>query len=99
MFWYEIANSVEKLTKKFNWVKKSYEHYFEELGEDEIASIVKWADRINNINTMVWVFSKEKQLEYIKEVEEYFLPMLKKARKNFVENVHAYFNIETMLKQ
>lgn len=98
-FWNKIATSVEKLTKKFNNIKKPYDLYFDELANDYLASLVKWADRINNISTMVWVFSTTKQLEYVKEVEVYFLPMLKKARKNFPENTLAYLNIETILKQ
>jgi len=48
---------------------------------------------------MVGVFTLEKQSSYIDEVEKYFLPMLKQARKNFPEQVDAYLNVETMLNQ
>ena len=98
-FWRNSAETIERLTKKFKWTKKAYEDYFEELSKDLIASIVKWADRVNNAWNMVWVFNKEKQLSYVNEIEVYFLPMLKQARRNFPNQAHAYFNIETVLAQ
>lgn len=93
----EVADAVEKLTKKFRGYEKDKKTYFEELSKCAIASIVKGADRIHNVNSMVWVFSPEKQLSYVSEVREYFLPMLKKARKNFPEQTFAYLNVETVL--
>jgi hypothetical protein len=63
-----------------------------------VASIVKGADRVHNVNSMVGVFTKEKQARYAGEVEKYFLPMLKQARKNFPEQLDAYFNIMHMLR-
>jgi (p)ppGpp synthase/HD superfamily hydrolase len=97
IFWNEIAESVEKLTKKFRWSEKDKDYYFTELSTDPVASIVKWADRINNVNSMIWVFSEEKQRSYADEVKKYFLPMLKKARENFPEQSYAYQNMETYL--
>jgi len=77
---------------------KEYKHYFERIASDPIASIVKGADRVHNVNSMVGVFSKEKQKKYIEEVNVYFLPMLKTARKNFPKQMDAYFNIMHMLR-
>ena len=94
-----VANAVELLTKKYRWKIKKYDEYFEALSKNKYASIVKWADRINNLSSMVWVFTKEKQLSYVNEVEKYFLPMLKGARRNFPELTFAFFNIETMLRE
>ena len=40
--------------------KKTHDSYYEELSKNCIASIVKAADRIHNVQTMVGVFNKEK---------------------------------------
>jgi len=47
---------------------------------------------------MIGVFSKEKQKSYMKDVEDYFLPMIKKASYNFPNQTSAYFNIKHLLK-
>ncbi len=94
----ELTKTVWLLTKKFNGIKKDYPSYFDAIGSDAIASLVKGADRINNVQTMVGVFSEEKQKEYIHEVETYFLPMLKRAKYNFPEQTAAYYNIIHILK-
>jgi len=46
---------------------------------------------------MQGVFTREKQSAYISETEEYILPMLKEARKNFPEQESAYQNIRQVL--
>ena len=46
---------------------------------------------------MIGVFSQPRQDKYIKEVEDYFLPMLKTARRNFVRQESAYENIKHVL--
>ena len=77
---------------------KEYKDYFERIATHPIASIVKGADRVHNVNSMVGVFSKEKQNKYIEEVNTYFLPMLKTARKLYPVQLDAYFNIMHMLR-
>lgn len=77
---------------------KTLDNYFQGLADDPIASLVKGADRVHNVQTMVGVFSPEKQMKYIVEVEEHFLPMLKKARRTFAQQQPAYENIKTMLR-
>ena len=94
----DVSEVVWLLTKKFKGTAKTAEEYFGKISENPVASIVKGADRIHNIQSMVGVFSKEKQKSYIKEVEEKFLPMIKIAKYKFPEQSAAYFNIEHMLK-
>lgn len=72
--------------------------YFDRIAADPVASLVKGADRINNVQTMKGAFTKEKQKIYVAEVEEFFLPMIKTALNNFPEQAPAYFNIQHMLK-
>ena len=72
--------------------------YFAGLATDPIASPAKGGDRIHNLQTMVGVFSREKQLRYIDEVRELFFPMLKEARRAFPQQERAYQNIKHMLE-
>ena len=94
----EITRKVLILSKTYKGHKKSMADYFEGIANDIDCSLVKGADRINNVKTMVGVFSKEKQLKYVEEVEQLFLPMLKKARNAFPSQMQAYFNIIQVLK-
>lgn len=92
----EVLKTLQYLDKT-QW--KDYPLYFSNLSQDRNGSIVKLSDRINNFQSMNrGKFTIEKQKKYAQEVKEYFLPMSKKARKLFPEQMDAYFNIETMLK-
>jgi (p)ppGpp synthase/HD superfamily hydrolase len=98
MFGSEVSEIVWLLTKKYKNQEKEKKQYFEDLAKNPIASIVKGSDRIHNVQSMVGVFSTEKQKSYIKEVEDMFLPMIKRAKYFCPEQSAAYFNIEHMLK-
>lgn len=93
-----ITHSSELVTKRKGVLDKlAIEIYFMGIQNDPIASIVKGADRIHNLQTMIGVFHFEKQKAYVAEVKEYFLPMLKHARREFPEQEAAYMNIKHML--
>lgn len=92
-----VARSVDAMTKTFRGQKRSEQLVFEQIAADPLASVAKGADRIHNLNSMVGVFSKEKQLNYVVEAEQYFLPMLKKARRLHVRQESAYENIKYMI--
>ena len=89
-----IADSCARLDK----TGKDYLLYFDEIGRDPVASLVKGADRVHNVNSMVGVFTKEKQKKYVEEVKHYFLPMLKTARNSYPQQMQAYFSIMHMLR-
>lgn len=78
-------------------IAKDYNVYFEEIFKDKSCSLVKLTDRLHNSATMIGVFSKEKMLQYVTEIEKYFLPSLKKARKSFVTQRNAYENLKSVL--
>lgn len=94
----EITKIVLKLSKVYQGNKKDIKAYFKEISECEVASIVKGSDRIHNLQNMVGVFSIPKQKEYLKEVEEHFIPMIKKASYNYPEQTEAYLNMKHFLK-
>lgn len=93
-----VADAVWKLSKKVGGLSKSYDMYFAEMATCPIASLVKLADRAHNVQTMVGVFTIEKQKSYLKEVDSYFFPMCKTARRLFPRQYNAYENIKILLR-
>jgi (p)ppGpp synthase/HD superfamily hydrolase len=94
----KVAESVKLLTKKHRGAKIPYETYFANMAEDPIASLVKAADRAHNIFSMAAArWSIEKQAAYLEEVDKWFLPMVKAARRSFTEQEQAYHNVKTLL--
>lgn len=98
MFGKQAATDVRCLTKKFRGVSKDKDVVFDEISKSQNASIVKGADRINNISTMIGVFSKEKQIAYCEETRDYFFAFLKTARRKFVTQDAVYENIKFCLE-
>lgn len=98
VFGNQIADAVWRLSKKSVGVVKTHEAYFGEIAKCPVASIVKLCDRAHNFQTMVGVFSVEKQKAYIKEVEDFFFPMIKVARRAFPEQFPAYENLKITLR-
>ena len=93
-----IADAVDAMTKLVNGQKRDEIKLFEIMARNPIASIAKGSDRIHNIQSMVTVFTPEKQCRYISEVRDLFFPMLKTARKLFPNQLRAYQNIRFVLK-
>lgn len=92
-----VANGVENVTKKFRGISKDEDLLFAQMAEDPIASIVKAADRMHNLQTMVGVFTIPKQISYIDFAKARVLPMMKLARRNFPEQTLAYENMKHVL--
>ena len=94
----EAARVAWLLTKTHRGVHKPPQAYFDAIAADPAASLIKGADRINNLQTMVGVFTIPKQKEYAAEAERWILPLLKRARGSFPDQTAAYFNVEHMMK-
>lgn len=82
-------NKIEGVPKE-----ESYQVYYEKIGRNQIASIVKLLDRCNNISTMATGFKPEKMAEYIIETETYVLPLLEKVKHEYGD----YFDAAFLLK-
>lgn len=93
----EEFEMIVRISKVRDGEKITYEQYFSEMQECPVCSIVKLADRISNVSTMVGVFNYQKQTKYLEEVNNWFLPMLKHAKRKFPEQTPAYENIKSML--
>lgn len=94
----KMMSAVRHLTKVVKGKKLTNEEYFKPMEEDEIASVVKGADRIHNLLSMGEAFSLEKKKSYIQETEDFILPMIKQAQKNFPHQNNAYENEKLVLK-
>lgn len=94
----DIANRFgPKVGRAVFLMDKNSNARFESIGEDPIASVAKGGDRIHNLQSMVGVFTREKQIKYVAEAQEKFLPMLKQARRLFPKQEAAYENIKHMM--
>lgn len=94
----EIANRFgPRVGRAVFLMDKNSNARFELIGEDPIASLAKGGDRCHNIQTMVGVFTPEKQLKYMAEAREKFMPMLKQARRLFPKQEAAYENIKHVM--
>lgn len=94
----QVADAVWKLSKKVGGLTKTYDLYFTEMATDPIASVIKLADRSHNVQTMVGVFTIEKQKSYLHEVDTYFFPMCKTARRLHPRQYGAYENLKILLR-
>ena len=93
-----VREAVWKLTKKYAGTIKNKKDYIEAIALCPIASIVKGLDRVNNLQSMIEVFTIEKITDYTNEADNIFLPMLKKAGKLFPEQQAAYHAISQQMK-
>ena len=98
IFGSRVSSSTMKVTKTYSGEKFNSVELFAQMSQCPIASIVKGVERFHNLQSMVGVFSLEKQKEYVRETEEYILPMLKDAEFRFPTQEPAYKNIRTILK-
>lgn len=93
----DVDRAVQLLTKKHRGKKLDAATYYGGLAENNVASVVKGADRIHNIQSMVGVFSLEKQKLYMEETRDHVIPMLKLARKQFSTQDSVYENEKLIL--
>lgn len=73
------------------------ELYYPAMVASPLASIAKGIDRIHNFQSMIDVFTLEKQERYIQETREHILPMMKAARKRYSQQEPAYQNVKHVL--
>jgi len=93
-----VATAVWHLSKKSAGLVKTYGSYFSEMSEDPIASLVKLADRAHNLQTMQGVFDVAKQKKYVGELDTWFFPMIRHARRKFPRQYPAYENMKIILR-
>lgn len=97
----DVEAIVSSVTKKPTFSKSSsdYEEYYGEIAKSPLSIIVKSSDRIHNMSTMLGVFSREKTRNYMYEVEDFILPMIKKGRKDYPEFYMIFQALSGTLKR
>lgn len=68
--------------------------YYKTISSDKRSVIIKISDRCHNISTMVGVFTIERMEKYLKETEEYVLPLCSIVKDMYPE----YSNAATVMK-
>jgi (p)ppGpp synthase/HD superfamily hydrolase len=96
-FGLRVVEAVDCMTKKWRDEVRDEDDLFVRMANNAIASIAKGADRMHNLQSMIGVFTADKQRSYIAFAKERILPMLKAARRNFPHQVRAYENIKFVL--
>lgn len=80
-----MMSKLQLISKMVDGKKLSNEEYYGNMVECPETVIVKVVDRIHNLSTMNGVFSESKIQDYIAEVHEFFLPMIKTMRRDYPE--------------
>jgi len=78
--------------------EEAEEIYYNRIGTNRVASMVKLLDRCNNISTMATGFTREKMAQYIDETEKYVLPLLDKVKYGYDEYYDATFLLKYQMK-
>jgi len=71
--------------------------YYGILKKDVLTALAKGFDRAHNLMTMLHGFKPAKQERYILETEEYVVPMLKIARRDFPSEELIFENIKFVM--
>ena len=95
----DIASCAFRMAKTYRGqpVYASTEDYYKALSGDPVASIVKCADRIHNLATLVGAFSPEKAREYLLETRTHYPKMIARAKELFPKQKAAYSAMERMI--
>ena len=59
--------------------------YYDELGKNPKAALVKCFDRLNNLSNMALGFTRDRMAEYVEETEKYIVPLIRVIKDNAPE--------------
>ncbi len=74
--------------------EEAKKQYYEKIRKDTRACVVKVIDRCNNVSTMAQAFSREKIIAYVKETEEYVMPVLQSLKESSPEYADLAFIVK-----
>lgn len=96
-----VAHMVELLTKKpnvdYKKDKNELQRYLDRISENVGASLIKCADRQNNLGSLLDA-TAEKRLRTALETEEYYLPFFKKCRNLYPWYAAFFFDAKTTIE-
>lgn len=97
----KVCSIVKAVTKNANYDKYSkadHESYYKQILKIPEAVLVKCGDRIQNVQS-IGGLKLERQKEYVEEVEDYFFPMIKKARRLYPDFYNLFAALGEILKR
>ena len=71
--------------------EEAKEQYYAAIEKNAKACLIKIIDRCNNVSTMAASFSKERMLDYIRETEQYVLPLTTILKNGYPQYNDAAF--------
>ena len=81
----EIVGLVSFFVPEGMTKKQATEQYYEGISGNAKACVVKLIDRCNNVSTMAGSFTRRKMIQYIKETEQYVLPLADILKNQYPE--------------
>lgn len=90
----DVAKDVEILSK---YKGLQLDDYYAEIGKHRIPTLVKIADRMDNVQTMVGAFSVNKMQKYLDETEQYVIPLCKSGRRSFPAHAKQIMSMKNSL--
>jgi (p)ppGpp synthase/HD superfamily hydrolase len=98
IFGSEVADSVDVVSKEELGIKRDLTSYLPNAFDHEHGSVLKLADRNDNISTMVGVFKPERLERYFKETRDEYLPLIRRARRRFPSQEAVYENYKMQIQ-
>ena len=72
-----------KCTENYGETDEKKALYYAGIARNPVAVMVKLLDRCSNVSGMAAGFSKEKIVNYIKNTEKWFYPLMQQARTDY----------------
>lgn len=91
----DICNIVKLLTKDSSIPTGLY---YKGILSNPFATLVKIADRCHNVSTMADAFSREKIESYIKETNDYVIPLCRQAVIKYPEYSNEIYNMKDTIE-
>jgi GTP pyrophosphokinase len=88
---FDIAPEVIRIVALLDKNGLTTKAYYERLRSDWRALLIKISDRCHNISTMGGAFSEDKMREYIKETQNYVIPLCKCGKDYYPDHSNAIY--------
>lgn len=93
-----VSHNVELLSKVKNGIIKEGSYYFAQITTSWMAILVKLCDRMHNLSTMHGVFTRAKQIEYIREAVEDIIPLARYGSRHYGRYSAAFENVKFVMR-
>ncbi len=90
----EVLVIVKLLTKESGLNQHELNVYFKAIEENPKAALIKLSDRLHNSATL-YTFTYEKMKKYIRETEDFLIPMASYCKKYYVQYNNAFTILKT----